>query len=87
MSCVEHQLGHVLDAADQLRRLEIAVERDHALGDVLGEVADALEIVADAHGADDLAQVDRHRLAARDGQDRLFLDLALQRVDRWRRPR
>ena len=31
--------------------------------------------------ADDLAQIDRHRLAARDGQDRLLLDLALQRVD------
>ena len=47
-----------------------------ALGDVLGEVADALEIVGDAQRADDLAQVDRHRLAARDGQDRLLLDLA-----------
>ena len=31
--------------------------------------------------ADDLAQVDRHRLAPRDGEDRLLLDLALQRVD------
>ena len=31
--------------------------------------------------ADDLAQIDRHRLAAGDGEHRLFLDLALQRVD------
>ena len=58
-----------------------AAERDHALGDVLGEIADPLEIVRDAQRADDLAQVDRHRLAARDGEDRALLDLALQRVD------
>ncbi len=36
----------------------------------------------DAHGADDLAQVDRHRLPARDGEDGLFLDFALHDVDR-----
>ena len=36
----------------------------------------------DAQRADDLAQVDRHRLAPRDGEDRALLDLALQRVDR-----
>ena len=58
------------------------VERDHPLADVLGMVADALEVVADAHGADDLAQIDRHRLAAGDGQNRLLLDLVLQGVDR-----
>ena len=77
----EHQLGHVLDAAHHLLRLELAVEHHDALGDVLGEIADPLEIVGDAQRADDLAQVDRHRLAARDGEDRLFLDLALERVD------
>ena len=48
---------------------------------MLGVVADPLEIVAHAHGADDLAQIDGHRLAASDGQDRLFLDLVLHRVD------
>ena len=62
--------------------MEFAGDRHHALGDVLGEVADALEIVGDAQRAHDLAQVDRHRLAARDGQDRALLDLALQGVDR-----
>ena len=81
MSCAEHQIGHVLDAADHLVRMEFAAERDHALGDVLGEIADALEIVRDAQRADDLAQIDRHRLAPRDGEDRPLLDLALQRVD------
>ena len=34
-----------------------------------------------ADRADDLAQVHRHRLAQRDRQDRLLLDLALQRVE------
>ena len=77
----EHQIGHVFDAADQLGRREFAVERDHALGDVLGEIADALQIVGEPQRADDFAQIDRHRLAAGDGQHRLFLDLALQRVD------
>ena len=54
---------------------------DRPLGDVLGEIADPLEIAGDADRADDFAQVDRHRLAARDGEDRVFLDLALQRVE------
>ena len=71
----------MLDPADHLGRVGRGAERDHALGDVLGEVADALEIVRDAQRADDLAQVDRHRLAPRDGEDRALLDLALQIVD------
>ena len=58
------------------------LQREHALADILGKVADALQVVGDAQRADDLAQVDRHRLAPRDGQHGLFLDLALQRVDR-----
>ena len=71
----------MLDAADQLLRMKIEIERDDALADVLGVIADPLEIVADAHGADDLAQIDGHRLPPRDRQDRLFLDLMLHRVD------
>ena len=78
----QDQRRHVLDAADQLLRIEVAVERDDALADMLGMVADPLEVVADAHGADDLAQVDGHRLPPRDGEDGFFLDLALQGVDR-----
>ena len=61
--------------------MEVGVERHHALADVLGMVADPLQIVAHPHGADDLAQIDGHRLPAGDGQDRLFLDLMLHRVD------
>ena len=77
----EHEFGHVLDAAHHLLRSEFAVEHQHALGDVLGEIADPFEIVGNAQRADDLAQIDRHRLAARNGEDHLFLDLALKRID------
>ena len=61
--------------------MKVAVERGHPLAHVLGEIADPLEIGCDPHGADDLAQVHRHRLAPRDGQHRAFLDHVLQAVD------
>ena len=77
----QHEIGHVLKTADQFQRLEIVLQRRDALAHVLGEVADPLEIGGDPHGADDLAQVDRHRLAPRDGQHRALLDHALQAVD------
>ena len=71
----------MLDAADQLLRIEVAVERDNALANMFGVIADPLEVVADPHGADAFAQVDRHRLPPRDGEDGFFLDFALQGVD------
>ena len=61
--------------------MEIAVDRGDALGDVLGKVADPLQIIGDAQRAHHVAQIDRHRLASGDGENRLVLDLALQRVD------
>ena len=54
---------------------------DRALGDVLGQIPDPLEIARDPNGADDLAQVVRHRLPARDRLRRLLLDLALKQVE------
>jgi hypothetical protein len=77
----QHQGRHVLNAAQELLRMEVAGDRSHALGDVRGEVADPLEVVGQAQRAHDLAQIDRHGLAARDGEHGLFLDLALQGVD------
>ena len=71
----------MLDPAHHLLQIELAVENHHALGDVLGEIADPLEVVGDAQRTDDVAQVDRHRLAPGDGEDRLLFDLALQEVD------
>ena len=56
---------------------------ERALGDVLGEVAHPLKIAGDPNGADDLAQVDRHRLPASDRHDRLLLNLTLQQVEPW----
>src|SRR5262252_5368199 len=38
----EDELGHVLDPAHHLLQIELAVENDHPLGDVLGEIADPL---------------------------------------------
>ena len=82
---VLHQLGrhfvHVLEADDRARHARLETDLHRALGDVLGEVADPFEIAGDADRADDFAKVDRHRLSARDGEDRLLLDLALQRVE------
>ena len=76
-----HEVGHVLEPADQLQGVEIAFQRGDPLAHVLGKIADPLEIGGNAHRADDLAQVDRHRLAPRDCQDRALLDQALQVVD------
>ena len=61
--------------------LEFDADLDRALGDVLGQIPDPLEIARDPNGANDLAQVIRHRLPARDRQRRLLLDLALQKVE------
>ena len=61
--------------------MKLAVERHHPLADVLGQVADPLEVAGDPQRPDDLAQIDRHRLAAGDRQHGLVLDLVLQRVD------
>jgi hypothetical protein len=52
-----------------------------ALGDVLGEIADPLQIAGDANGPEKLAQVHRHRLPARNRHHGQILDLALQRVE------
>jgi hypothetical protein len=44
-------------------------------------VADSLQVIAYAHGADAFAQIDGHRLAPGNREDAFILDLALQRVD------
>ncbi len=70
-----------LEADDLAPGARLAADLERTLGDVLGEIADPFEIAGDADRADDLAQVDRHRLTAGDGEDRVFLDLALQRIE------
>ena len=52
------------------------------LGDVLAEIADALQVGRDAKRRHDLAQVVGERLAPGDHDDGLLLDLRLQLVDR-----
>jgi hypothetical protein len=77
---VEHQSRHALKLQHHLVDDEGIDEDDHFLCDVLGKVADLFQIVADAQRTADVAQINRHRLAPRNGDDRLLLDLALQRV-------
>ena len=55
--------------------------RQRALGDVLGEVADALQIAGDLQHRHDVAQVVGHGLAPGDHQDGLLLQVALEQVD------
>ena len=55
---------------------------ESALGDVLGEIADALQVRRDAQCAHDVTQVVGHRLTACDHGDDLLFDLALEVVDR-----
>ncbi len=61
--------------------MHVGRQRQYPFADVLGQIAHPFQIVGDAHRADDLPQIDRHRLPARDGEHGFFLDRVLQRVD------
>ena len=56
-------------------------QRDRALGDIGGVIADAFEVAADLERGEDLAQIARHRLAQRQQADRQIVELAFQLVD------
>src|SRR5437762_14355775 len=71
----------MLDAADQFGWMKFPVESHDPLANVLGQIADTLEVVRDPQRSDDLPQVDGHRLPAGDRQHGFFLDLRLQRID------
>ena len=77
----QYQLAHALDTEHQIGGMQLFRERQDPLADVLGKVANPFQIIGDPHGADDLPQIDRHRLAARNREHAFFLDLVLQRVD------
>ena len=59
----------------------LAVQHQRALGDVLGQIADALQFGRDLDRRQGLAQIHRHGLAQRQQLQRPVLDLLLQRVD------
>ena len=67
----------------QRQRLDLAnvLEPRHALGDILGIIADPLDHAGDLERGDDVAQIVGHRRAQRDDLDRAPLDLGLERVD------
>ena len=71
----------MLDAGVEALRLDVAVQREDALGDVLGQVADALEIAGDALCRDDFAQIHRHRLTPGDDHDGALFAFALQDIE------
>jgi hypothetical protein len=81
LELAEHQVAHVLKPEDDLLGLELLADGERPLGDVLRQVADALHVAGDADRRDRLAQVDRQRLAPRDGQDGALLHLALEHVE------
>src|SRR6185437_16909502 len=81
LELTEYHVGHVLDAANELGRRELAIKRNHALGDILGEIADPFQVISDPQRADDLAQIHGHWLTAGNGENPFFLDLALEIVD------
>ena len=75
------QLAHALDGAGQ-RRDRLGLGEDQgALGDVLGEVAAALQFAGDASAGQHDAQVVGERLAQREQLDGAALDFALRGVE------
>src|SRR5208337_3608382 len=86
--CVENVDQHVAGQIAHLSKTDCRVGRSH-LGfeqgrtprNVLREIADAFEVSGNTHGPEDLAQISGDGLAARDRQNRLILDLALQLVE------
>ena len=67
----------------QGQRLDIAhrLQHRHALGDVLGVIADALDHARDLERGDDIPKVRRHRRTKRDQLHRAALGLHLERVE------
>ena len=76
----QRQRAHPRQRVHRLDRRRLR-QRDRALGDVGGVVADAFEVAADLQRGENLAQVARHRLAQRQQPDRQIVELALELVD------
>ena len=81
LDLAQHQSRHVLDAVVEGGLQAHAFELERAAGQLLGHVADALEIGGDVDGGDDGAQVRSHGLAARDHRNGHVVDAALHVVD------
>ena len=91
LELAERQFDHMPEAGHQRLGVALARHGQGALGDILAQVADALQVACDLQHRHDVAQVVGHGLALRDHEDRQLLDVALEHVDgrgRWRqRPR
>ena len=80
LQAAQNQLPHPLYGAGERGQWLGLGQHQGALGDVLGQVAAALQIHGDLHRRHGLAQVIGHRLAQGDQADRLALDVGLQDV-------
>jgi hypothetical protein len=77
----DHRSGECSQPRQRRRRkLQRAGDRDRSLRDAFRVVADSLELVRRAQSGEDLAQVDRHRLAERKKPHDERLDLELEPV-------
>ena len=76
----QRQMGHARQRVHRPDRRRLR-QRDRALGDIGGVIADAFEIAADLQRGNDLAQIARHRLAQRQEADRQIVDVAFELVD------
>ena len=72
----------MLDTAHQHPRPLSTIDRNDALGDVLREIADALDLVGNPQDPNDLPKVIGYRLTPRNGLDCPFLDVVLHGIDR-----
>jgi hypothetical protein len=75
-----HQFMHRPKPNDATRYAQLRFDLDNPLGDILGEIANALEIAWNPNSRDKFAKIRRQRLPPRDRRDRLFLDIALQYI-------
>ena len=71
----------MLEARHQRLGMVLAGDGKRALGNVLGEVADALQVARDLQYRHDMAQVVGHGLTPSDSENGLLLQVALEQVD------
>jgi hypothetical protein len=62
-------------------RRVFTIDGDDPLADILGKIADALDLVRDPQDPDNLPKVTGDRLPACNGLNRPFLDVALHGID------
>src|SRR5215472_4478677 len=78
----EHERRHVVDALHRPARHLRPIDLNHALADILRQIADALQFVCNPQYPDDVSQVADTGVPLCDAFDGAFLDGAMHQVDR-----